>query len=185
MSHFKKALIAFSMLVAVGCDSSSPTAVGSIRIEPANASVQPGQSAQMVVVGENGATITDGVTWSSSNPVRVSVTSTGEVKGGYGSGSATITANARSASATALVDVVRLCAELAPIHGSPDPEAEVQSFDVEFVAGTDGVERANELARIYGFSPTHVSKDGFTATLTPQQAAGVGCSRDVASMTYL
>lgn len=185
MSCFKQALIALALLVVVGCNSTSPTTVGSIRIDPANTSVQAGQSAQLVVIGENGSMITDGVSWISSSPVRASVTSTGVVTGGYGSSPVTVTAATPSASATTLVDVLRLCAVLAPIHGSPDPAVEFQSFDVEFTAGTDGGKRANQLAERFGFSLIQVTKSGFSATLTPQQAAGVGCASDVASMTYL
>jgi hypothetical protein len=185
MSYLKSVLIAFSILAATGCNSSSPTSISSIRIDPVNASVQAGQSAQLVVVGENGGPITAGVSWSSSNPVMASITSSGEVSGGYDHGAVTITANVRSASATSVVDVQGFCLDVAPFEGSPNPGVAVQSFDVRFVPGTDGVKRANELAALAGFSPSQVTSEGFSATLTPIQAAAVSCSQDVAGLTYL
>lgn len=185
MSYLKKALIALSIVVLASCDTSSPTAVGSIQIDPPNASLQPGQSSQMVAVGENGATITDGVSWTSSDPARASITSTGMVTGGYGSGTATITARVSSASATAVVDVLRICVVQAAVSGSPDPGVEIQSFDVAFDSGTDGVKRANELAARLGFRLIEARADGFSATLTPAQAAAVACAVDVAGLTFL
>ncbi|MCZ6508640.1 MAG: hypothetical protein O7A04_11430, partial [Acidobacteria bacterium] len=95
------------------------------------------------------------------------------------------TARVGSVTAITLVTVRDVCPERVPFDGSPAKGTEIQSFDVKFVAGTDGVKRAEELAAFLGFSLMQVSQDGFSATLKPKQASAVSCEPDVASMTYL
>jgi len=179
------AFATLALIAVLGCNSASPTAPQSLQITPSNASVTGGRSVVLTVSGGDGEEIVAGVVWRSSNPLIASIDGGGRVTGGYGEGQATITATARGASGSALVDLVRVCADLAPINGEPDSSKQTQTFDVEFEPGTSVQARADELAGVYGFILIRVDTDGFSALLTPTQAVGVGCSPDVASMTYL
>lgn len=184
LAFSRNALIVLSIVLLAGCTSPSPTGVGSIRIEPPNTAVQPGQASQLVVVGPGGETITEGITWVSSDPAKARISSTGLVTGGYGTGSAMITATTSSASAEAAVEIVRMCAAPAPFTGSPNPSNEIQDFAVSFDPGTDSAKRANDLATRFGFELIEVTSDGFTASLTPRQASDVACAANVASLAY-
>lgn len=186
MTNLAKSMLAVPILLVAACQSGgSPTAPGDLTINPQTAAVTGGQSVFLTVVDTNGDAVTDGVSWSSSDPFVVSIDSAGVATGGYGEGRATITAVTPGASTRALVDLVRVCAELAPLSGEPNPNQDNQRFDVVYAAGTDASALTGTLALRYGFAPEEIRSNGFKALLTPTQAAGVGCAQAVTGMTYL
>ena len=176
---------ALAVLIAAGCNSGSPTAPGQIQITPETVTVESGQSVQLAVTDQAGARLTEGVTWRSSNVVAAQVDGNGLVTGRYANGTATITANVRSMTANATVSTVpRICIAIAPLRGAPNSDEEIQSFTVEFDPGVNAAKRTAELETQFGFRASEVTRTGFSADLTPDQAAGIQCSRDVESMAY-
>ena len=184
MKYLKTTLAVLCILTVAGCDSSSPTSVSSLRVEPGVVSLDPGSSAPLTVVGGDGQVVTQGVVWTSADPVLAPVSSDGRVTGGYGTGVAMITATVASDTARAEANVEAACLDQVPFSGTPSAGGGDQTFDVRFESGVDGLKVANQLAAQFGFSPSETSSDGFVSLLTPLQAAAVSCRTEVSTMTF-
>ena len=78
-----------------------------------------------------------------------------------------------------------LCADPAPLNGSPDPAA--PRFIVMYREGTDAAAETSRLAERYDFTPRHVwtALLGFSAELTPTALAGVRCEESVATVSHV
>jgi hypothetical protein len=179
--------ILFTLVLAVlaGCNG-SPTQPGDLAIRPGTVTVESGRAVQLTVTNGDGDAVTTGVEWMSSNRAAAIVNANGMVTGRYANGSALVTARVGAASVSAEVSTVpRVCFAIAELEGSPDPAEEIQTFDVLFEPGIDPARLAQELAARYGFEIDEITAGGFIAQLTPEQAGGVLCEREVERMTYL
>ena len=179
------ALLPILLLPVLAC-SSSPTAPSGLQVSPATVTVESTQAVQLTVTGPGGSVVDGTVVWTSSNPVAAVVDADGVVTGGYANGKATITATAGAERGISAVSTVpRACIAIAPLSGTPDPDAKIQTFQVELEPGVDVRQTADELAARFRFEVLEISANGFTAQLNPDQASHVLCWGPVAGMSYL
>lgn len=182
-------VLSLAALVVVGaCDSFSPTAPanGDLEVSPSTAAIAAGGSVQLTVIGSDGITITEGITWRSAARHVVDISASGLATAMYGDGTVSIRAFVGAASGESKVTVLSACASPVPLEGSPPPQpTSAQAFEVRYAEGTNAAERTRELAQRLGFTVTETTANGFIATLTPQQVNSLRCVADVAGMTYV
>lgn len=78
-----------------------------------------------------------------------------------------------------------LCRTPAPLVGRPNTSE--PNYLVAFKAGVDASSESTRLARVYGFTVTHVfyaGTGGFAASLSPREVAIVRCEASVAQVGY-
>jgi len=187
MKNFAKILTLSAVLAFVACDSTTPTAPasGDLEVVPNPAVMTAGKTRQFTVTGPGGTTITDGVTWQSSAPHIISISSSGLAMGMYEHGNVTIQASVGTASASGSANVPAACNAPAELQGTPPSQPETsQLFEVQFESGVDVASRTAELAQQIGFLVTETTATGFLASLSPQQTNTLRCVEDIALLIY-
>jgi hypothetical protein len=175
-----------TLLTIWACNSSPTAPDNGLDVQPATAAMTAGNSVQLTVIGPDGATMTEGVTWRSAAPHIVAVSASGLATAMYDDGTVTITASFAAETGEALVTALSACAAPAPLEGTPPVQPEIsQAFEVRFDEGVDVAKRAQELAQQIGFRVTEITEDGFIATLTVTQVGTVRCVFDVAGLTFI
>ena len=188
MAHSSKGfLIVCALILAVGCNGSSPSApeMGGLAVDPSSVTTLSGNSAQFSATGEGGGAQIEGVSWSSSDPAIAMIDDSGKMTAGFSAGRAVITARAGAAVGRGEVNVVRACANPVAIDGDPGPGGTVaREFDVRFGPGEDAARLTAEFAAQYGFQPIEVYADGFLAVLTTAQINPIVCRTEVATISF-
>ncbi len=188
MAHsFKSVLTVSALTLVVACNGNSPSApaVGQLSVDPATVSTLSGQSVQFSVTDADGAVVTVGVSWNSSNPSVAMIDGSGRMTAGFAAGAAVITARAGAAVGEGEVNVVRACASPIAIGGDPGPgNVAAREFDVRFLSTADAARLTAEFAALYGFEPIETFADGFRAGLTTTQINSIVCRVEVASITF-
>lgn len=179
--RYSRVLLAVALLAPLGCEGDSPTSTesGTLTIQPANARLAEGESAQLQVDDAPGP-----VAWTSSRPLLASVDAAGRVTTYNELGTARITATAGGMTGAADVTIEPQCPDPIQIDGTPTLSAEARPMTVTLAADLDVEQTARQLAEEFGFSIVELLPDGFRARLDVPTVAALRCRDEVVALAY-